>query len=176
MGRACSTPPRSVSQALSRGVCQSYWAETGPMNEIADCIENNVGEVREDVVRLVAGIPVEAKINGYSAAERVLDTREKILSAMVVYGFLSYYDGTIRIPNRELMEKFEQVLANDSMGEVKVIVEQSKEMLSATLFIILVNIVETSSISPDGFRLCHHHESVRINEGQLFLHPHAFSR
>lgn len=125
--------PRSVSQALSRGVCQSYWAETGPMNEIADCIENNVGEVREDVVRLVAGIPVEAKINGYSAAERVLDTREKILSAMVVYGFLSYYDGTIRIPNRELMEKFEQVLANDSMGEVKVIVEQSKEMLSATL-------------------------------------------
>lgn len=31
------------------------------------------------------------------------------------------------------MEKFEQVLANNIMGEVKVIVEQSKEMLSATL-------------------------------------------
>lgn len=46
---------------------------------------------------------------------------------------MSYYDGTVRIPNRQLMEKFEQVLANDSMGEVKVIVEQSKEMLSATL-------------------------------------------
>lgn len=125
--------PRSVSQALSRGVCQSYWAQTGPMNEIADCIANNVDEVREDMVRLVAGIPVEAKINGYSVAERTLDTREKILSAMVVYGFLSYYQGVLRIPNRELMEKFESVLANDNMGEVKAIVDQSKEMLRATL-------------------------------------------
>ncbi len=33
--------PRSVNRALDRGVCLNYWTETGPMNEIADCIENN---------------------------------------------------------------------------------------------------------------------------------------
>ena len=78
--------PRSVNKALTRGVCRSYWTETGPMNEIADCIEHNVDE---------------------------------ILSAMVVYGFLSYYDGYLTIPNHELMEKYQRVLARDSMGEVK---------------------------------------------------------
>lgn len=125
--------PRSVSKALTRGVCLNYWTETGPMNEIADCIEHNVDEVREDIVKMVAGIPVPVKLRGYSAAESRLDTRDEILSAMVVYGFLSYHDGCIRIPNYELMEKYQDVLSRKSMGEVKEIVDRSKEMLAATL-------------------------------------------
>lgn len=125
--------PRSVSKALVRGVCLNYWTETGPMNEIADCIEHNVDEVREDIVKLVSGIPVEAEPGRYSAAEQNLETREEILSAMVVYGFLSYYDGLLKIPNSELMEKYQNVLTRDSMGELKEIVACSKMMLEATL-------------------------------------------
>ncbi len=125
--------PRSVNKALTRGVCLNYWTETGPMNEIADCIEHNVDEVREDIVKMVAGIPVEVELDGYSAAELRLNSRDEILSAMVVYGFLAYYDGMLSIPNSELMEKYQKVLARDSMKEVKEIVDQSKEMLAATL-------------------------------------------
>lgn len=125
--------PRSVNLALSDGVCLNYWTATGPMDEISDCIEHNVDEVREDIVRLVAGESVAVRLNGYSAVESQLRTRDEILSAMVVYGFLSYHNGKLRIPNRELMEKFEGALARDSMGAVKSIVDRSKEMLEATL-------------------------------------------
>ena len=125
--------PRSVNKALTRGICLNYWTETGPMNEIADCIEHNVDEVREDMVKLVAGIPVEVELDGYSAAELQLDSRDEILSAMVVFGFLSYHAGCLTIPNHELMEKFQQVLSRSSMREVKEIVDQSKAMLEATL-------------------------------------------
>lgn len=125
--------PRSVNRALTDGVCKNYWTETGPMNEVADCIENNVEEVREDIVKMVSGVPVEADLSGYSAAEQELYTRDEILSAMVVYGFLSYHDNCLKIPNHELMEKFQRVLSRDSMGEVKEIVDRSKEMLAATL-------------------------------------------
>lgn len=125
--------PRSVSKALMRGICLNYWTETGPMNEVADCIEHNVDEVREDIVKLVAGIPVEVELKGYSAAEQRLETRDEILSAMVVYGFLSYYDGYLRIPNHELMEKYQNVLQRESFGEVKEIVDCSREVLEATL-------------------------------------------
>ncbi len=31
-------------------------------------------------------------------------------SAMVVYGFLTYHDGSVSIPNHELMLQFERVL------------------------------------------------------------------
>lgn len=37
-------------------------------------------------------------------------TREEILSAMVVYGFLSCYKGRVYIPNKELMDKFDEML------------------------------------------------------------------
>lgn len=125
--------PRSVNNALTRGVCLNYWTETGPMNEIADCIEHNIDEVREDIIKLVAGIPVEVKLSGYSASDLRLNSRDEILSAMVVYGFLSYHDQTLRIPNHELMEKFQTVLARKSMGEVKAIVDRSRDMLEATI-------------------------------------------
>lgn len=125
--------PRSVVSALSRGVCLNYWTETGPMNEIANCIEQNTDAVREDIVKMVAGIPVEVKLEGYSASELQLNTRDEILSAMVVFGFLTYYDGYLCIPNHELMEKYQKVLARDSMGEVKEIVDSSRQMLEATL-------------------------------------------
>ena len=125
--------PRSVSNALSNGLCRNYWTETGPMNEVADCIEHNVDEVREDIVKLVSGISVPVKLRGYSASEQQMNSRDEILSAMVVYGFLSYYDGVIKIPNHELMEKFEDVLSRRSMGAIRDIVNLSKEMLMATL-------------------------------------------
>ena len=125
--------PRSVSKALTRGLCLNFWTETGPMDEIADCIEHNVDEVREDIVKMVAGIPVEVDLQGYSAAELRLNTRDEILSAMVVYGFLSYYKGRLSIPNYELMEKYQHVLSRNSMGEVKEIVDRSRDMLEATL-------------------------------------------
>lgn len=125
--------PRSVNSALTDGVCLNYWTETGPMNEIANYIEYNTDAVREDVVKMVAGIPVEVDLQGYSAVELELNTRDEILSAMVVFGFLSYHDGYIRIPNHELMEKFQRVLSRDSMGEVKAVVDKSKEMLEATV-------------------------------------------
>lgn len=34
---------------------------------------------------------------------------DEIYSAMVVYGFLSYLNGKVCIPNRELMEKFDEL-------------------------------------------------------------------
>jgi hypothetical protein len=125
--------PHSVCCALENGICQNYWTGTGPMNEIAECIEQNVDEVREDIVKMVSGIPVQIKLYGYSAAEQNMSTRNEILSAMVVYGFLSYNDGQLAIPGYELMEKYEAVLLRQSMGELKKITDRSKEMLNATL-------------------------------------------
>ncbi|WP_199483641.1 AAA family ATPase, partial [Absiella sp. AM09-45] len=78
--------PRSVSLALQKGKCKNYWTETGPMNEIAEYIEHNVDEVREDIVKMVAGIPVEVELEGYAASQLQLDSRDEILSAMVVFG------------------------------------------------------------------------------------------
>ncbi len=125
--------PRSVSNAFRNGYYDNYWTETGPMNEIADCIKNNVDAVKKDIIQLVSGIPVKIKLEGYSATDKELKTRNNILSAMVIFGFLTYHNGCLYIPNHELMLKYEQVLAQKNMGGVSDIVERSELILDATL-------------------------------------------
>ena len=125
--------PRSVTTALKQGVCQSYWTNTGPMDEINYYIENNVEEVRNDIVQMISGIPISIHLEGYSAEQISLNTRDEILSAMVVYGFLSYYDETLTIPNKELRMKFDYSLKNHQMGEISRLVLKSSQMLEATL-------------------------------------------
>lgn len=125
--------PRSVTTALKQGVCQSYWTNTGPMDEIIYYINNDIGAVKDDIVSMVSGIPLEIKLKGYSAEQKELNTRNQILSAMTIYGFLSYHGKTLEIPNKELQIKFDEALEDKSMGEVAKLVLKSNKMLKATL-------------------------------------------
>lgn len=98
--------------------CVTRWTESGPYDEIYYYIRNDVASVRDDLVRMVAGEPVEAQMRNYAASSMSPTTKNEIFSAMVVYGFLTYHDGCVSIPNHELMLKFQEVLAKDEMGYV----------------------------------------------------------
>lgn len=53
---------------------------------------------------------------------------------MVVYGLLTYENGKVFIPNKELMDKFNELLLNkDSLGYVRQLAVKSEAMLQATL-------------------------------------------
>ena len=104
------------------------------MDEVLFYLKYNIAEVRDDVIEMVSGNVVDIIIDEeFRAGQDAPETREEIYSAMIVYGFLSYYDGTIRIPNKELMKEFEKALRDKSFGEVMGIVKNSEKMLKATL-------------------------------------------
>ncbi len=124
--------PSSVSKALRQGVCMDNWGGTGRMNEIRLLLQNNVEGLRDDIIRMVAGETLDIQLGGFSVAESSVRTRDEILSAMVVYGFLSYYKGKLRVPNRELMLKFKTALASQPMG-LKQTLDNSMALLKATL-------------------------------------------
>ncbi len=126
--------PRSVICALEDETCQSYWTRTGKMDEVLFFLKYNIGEVRDDVVKMVNDIPINIEIGReYSAGQESIASRKDIYSAMVIYGFLSYYDGELRIPNKELMLEFENALEYDDFGYVAELVRNSSEVLDATL-------------------------------------------
>ena len=53
---------------------------------------------------------------------------------MVVYGLLTCEDGEVFIPNRELMDKYDELLlTNESLGYVYNLAKESERMLKATL-------------------------------------------
>jgi hypothetical protein len=93
-----------------------------------------VAAVRDELALMTAGIPVPAKVREYAASSMNLVTKDEIFSAMVVYGFLSYENGHVCIPNRELMDKFTDMLLKEpSLGYVHQLAAKSEEMLRATL-------------------------------------------
>ena len=124
--------PESVACALLDGKCESNWTGTGPMNEVRDIIRHNVQELREDVIRMVGGETLDIQLSGFDVEKEKVSTKDEILSAMVVYGFLSYCGGHLRIPNHELMLKFASALSSQELG-LKQTLEDSKHLLSATL-------------------------------------------
>ncbi|WP_195517340.1 AAA family ATPase [Paraclostridium bifermentans] len=126
--------PRSVVKAMQSKKCKSYWTNTGAMDEVAEYLKYNTLEVRDDVIKMVAGEEIDIIIKEeFRAGQGVPRTKEEIYSAMIVLGFLSYHDGYIKIPNKELMIEFEKALKDESFGYVSEIIENSKIMLSATI-------------------------------------------
>ena len=126
--------PRSVVLSLSNNNLGNYWTSSGPYDEISYYIEQNVDAVRDDLARMVSGDPVPVKIREYAATSLELKTKEEIFSAMVVYGFLSYENGKVSIPNKELGDKFAEMLRREpSLGYVYRLAKESERMLQATL-------------------------------------------
>ncbi|MCC8043988.1 MAG: ATP-binding protein [Clostridiales bacterium] len=126
--------PRSVVEALTRNQIRSYWSATGSYNEIAIYIENNRADIRKDIALMVAGESVAANVEEYAATSMKLETRDELLSAMVVYGFLNYEEGKVRIANKELMDEFAKTIRErESLGYINRLAVESDRMLNATL-------------------------------------------
>ncbi|EFG90212.1 hypothetical protein CLCAR_0418 [Clostridium carboxidivorans P7] len=126
--------PRSVVKALQNNYCESYWTNTGAMDEVAEYLKYNILEIRDDVIEMVTGEEIDITIDeDFRAGQGVPRNKEEIYSAMIVLGFLSYHDGYLKIPNKELMKEFEKALGDKSFGYVSEIIENSKKMLKATV-------------------------------------------
>lgn len=125
--------PRSVVYALRFNSLESYWISSGPYDEIFYYIKRNVDDVRSDLALMIAGESVPAKIQEYAATSQNLSTKDEIFSAMVVYGFLSYENGRVFIPNKELMDKFADMIVKEkSLGYIYNLAKASDRMLAAT--------------------------------------------
>lgn len=126
--------PRSVVAALSNNSLMGYWTSSGPYDEIYYYVRRNVSDVRDELAVMIGGEAVPARIQEYAAASMDLQTKDEIFSAMVVYGFLSYENGRVKIPNRELMNQFaDMIQKEESLGYLNRLSRESDRMLKATL-------------------------------------------
>lgn len=126
--------PRSIVLALTDNQLRNYWTSSGPYDELFYYIRNNIEDVRDDLVLMVSGERVEADIGQFAAVSMEINSREQIYSAMVVYGLLTYEDGAVLIPNKELMDRYnELLLSKDSLGYVHNLARKSERMLQATI-------------------------------------------
>ena len=126
--------PRSVVMALRFNQLSNYWTSSGPYDEIFYYVRNDIKNIRNDLALMVIGERINAKIGDFAAVSMELKTKNQIYSAMVIYGLLTYDNGQVFIPNKELMLKYDELLqSEDSLGYVYRLARRSEEMLQATL-------------------------------------------
>ena len=135
--------PWSIVQALIDNEICNYWTETGRFDELKLIIDLNINGVRKEIFQLTKEEEISITLNKYGAEdiqkeveeEMSADEKKKELySKMVTFGFLTYYDGKISIPNKEVMEKFKTFLSQKpEMKYYGDLIENSGKMIKATL-------------------------------------------
>ena len=126
--------PRSVVCALNDDQLANYWTSSGTYDSVFGYLKDNVADVLDDLAVLFAGESVPAKMQEYAAVSMQLTTKDEIYSAMVVYGLLTYEDGYVSIPNKELMDSYAAMMKKESsLGYVHRLAKESQKMLEATL-------------------------------------------
>lgn len=126
--------PRSVICALTDNELANYWTSSGTYDSVFSFLKDHVREVRNDIAVMYAGGEIPSDIQEYAASSMRLETKDEIYSAMVVYGLLTYRDGAVSIPNRELADSFTSMMKREkSLGYIYHLANVSKKMLSATL-------------------------------------------
>ena len=106
--------PRSIVCALFDNQLSNYWTSSGPYDEIFYYVRNDIKNIRNDLALMVIGERVNAKIGDFAAVSMELKTKNQIYSAMVIYGLLTYNNGQVFIPNKELMLKYDELLFRES--------------------------------------------------------------
>lgn len=125
--------PRSVVGALSYNQLGSYWTSSGPYDEIYYYVKNDIDHIKDDIAVMMTNQSVLANVQEYAPTSMDLKTKDEIYSAMVVYGFLSYYNGYVSIPNKELMDQFANMVRQKSdFGYIYRLAVESSKMLLAT--------------------------------------------
>ena len=126
--------PRSVVCALTDNQLLNYWVSSGKYDSIFTYIQYNVDQIQNDLTLMFAGEKIPSGIQEYAATAQELKTKEEIYSAMVVYGLLTYDNGMVFIPNKELMGSYASMMKKEqSLGYIYRLANVSSQMLQATL-------------------------------------------
>ena len=124
--------PRSVVEAIGEGKCMDYWNRTGGFSELEEYITQDFDGLENAVTRLVAGESIAVNVLGFSNDLDSFQDRDEVITALIHLGYLTYVNGKVKIPNKELQEEFGNTVKKLQWGVVSKLLNQSKELLQAT--------------------------------------------
>ncbi|KAG4093371.1 hypothetical protein H8356DRAFT_1311921 [Neocallimastix lanati (nom. inval.)] len=133
----------SVINALENSSIRSYWTDTGRFDEILHVINFDINGVKKEIIKLIKGNEISINLKKYGTEELLNEEtknenndamKEDIYSKMVTFGYLTYYEGKLSIPNNELKERFIDVLyKRKDMKFYYDLITNSRKMLKMTL-------------------------------------------
>ena len=127
--------PNSVIQALDAGRCRSFWASTGAFDAVANYIQMNYKELKDDIILMLSGGRCKVNPTKFQNDMSVVSSRDDVLTVLIHLGYLSYdwRKEECYIPNREVAGEMANAVEANNWKNVVDALKQSEQLLQATL-------------------------------------------
>ncbi len=127
--------PKSVVEAMHRHRFSNYWTSTETYDALKIYMEMDFDGLRSDIVGMLGGEYVKVNTSGFQNDMRNFRTKDDVLTLLIHLGYLGYDAETKEafIPNREIIEEFENAMSVGGWPEVMQILRASDKLLEDTL-------------------------------------------
>lgn len=100
--------PKSVAEAMSEQIFNSYWTQTETYEALKMYIVRNENGLRDKIIRMIAGEHISINTKTFQNDMCTFETADDILTLLVHLGYLTYdFDTkTAWIPNKEVRQEF----------------------------------------------------------------------
>lgn len=127
--------PRSVVEAMSCRRCSNYWASTEVYDALKIYMDMDFDGLREDIVQMLGGGRVRVNTRSFRNDMRNFSVKDDVLTLLIHLGYLAY-DSERReafIPNKEIIEEFENAMSTGGWPEVMRVLKASEQLVEDTL-------------------------------------------
>ncbi len=127
--------PRSVVEAMCRRRFSNYWTSTETYEALKIYMDMDFDGLRGDIVQMLGGGRVGVNTRSFQNDMRTFETKDDVLTLLIHLGYLGY-DSEKRetfIPNKEIIEEFENAMSVGGWAEVMRVLKASEKLLADTL-------------------------------------------
>ena len=127
--------PRSVVAALSCGDYSNYWTSTETYEALKAYMDMDFDGLRSEIVKMLGGEHIEVNTRSFQNDMRNFKAKDDVLTLLIHLGYLGY-DAEKKeafIPNKEIIEEFENAMSVGGWSEVMHILRASEKLLGDTL-------------------------------------------
>ena len=127
--------PRSVVSAMQNGVLASYWTRTETYDALKRYMDMDFDGLKDDIVEMLGGEQVKVNTRSFQNDMRNFSAKDDVLTLLIHLGYLGYdaETGKAFIPNREIIEEFENAMSVSGWPEVMRVLKASEELLADTI-------------------------------------------
>lgn len=127
--------PRSVVEAMNCQHFSNYWTSTETYDALKIYIDMDFDGLRSDIVQMLGGGRVRVNTHSFQNDMRSFKTGDDVLTLLIHLGYLGYDFETKEafIPNKEIIEEFENAMSVGGWPEVMRVLKASDKLLEDTL-------------------------------------------
>ncbi len=127
--------PKSVVESMRRQDFSNYWASTETYDALKIYMDMDFDGLRADIVWMLGGGQVKVNTRSFQNDMYNFRTKDDVLTLLIHLGYLAYNSREKKtfIPNREIMEEFENAMSTGGWTQVMQVFQASEELLEDTL-------------------------------------------